>query len=122
MRSVVRWIWATISVMAGGVYEAFQSWENLRGQAENWSTWLHVEYEVELSGTQVSLIAAFMFASASAIQPLNYLLLVFATAIGIVVFGESLELWTTIGASIIVASGLFIIVRERLNKSPDDKV
>ena len=69
-----------------------------------------------------ALIAALMFASASAIQPLNYLLLVFATAIGIVVFGESLELWTTIGASIIVASGLFIIVRERLNKSPDDKV
>lgn len=64
-----------------------------------------------------ALIGALMFASASTIQPFNYLLLVFATGIGMVVFGESLQLWTSVGAGIIVASGLFVLLRERLRAS-----
>ena len=62
-----------------------------------------------------ALILSLMFTQASALQPLNYLLLVFASGIGVFVLGEPLPaIWTFIGGSVVVASGLFIIARERI--------
>jgi len=62
------------------------------------------------------LIKALEIAPASTLQPFNYTLLVFATLIGYVVFGNLPDFWTVIGASIIVASGLYTIYRERTQK------
>ena len=61
-----------------------------------------------------ALILALMFTQASAIQPLNYLLLVFAFANGFFYFGEVPDGFTLLGGAVIVLSGLFIIVRERI--------
>lgn len=58
------------------------------------------------------LIAALSAASPSALQPFNYTLLLAATAIGYFVFGQFPDLWTIIGASVIVGSGLYVIQRE----------
>jgi drug/metabolite transporter (DMT)-like permease len=58
------------------------------------------------------LIAALKAAPASVLQPFNYTLLLAATAIGYFVFGEFPDLWTIIGASVIVGSGLYVIQRE----------
>jgi drug/metabolite transporter (DMT)-like permease len=60
------------------------------------------------------LIRAYEVAEASAIQPFAYLQLVFATAIGIFVFGEALELNVAIGAAVIVCAGLFTLWRQRM--------
>jgi len=61
-----------------------------------------------------ALILALMFTQASAIQPLNYLLLVFAFFNGFIYFGEVPDFFTLLGGAVIVLSGLFIIVRERI--------
>ena len=59
------------------------------------------------------LIKALEAAPASTLQPFNYVLLVFATIIGYLVFDSLPDFWTVIGASIVVASGLYTIYRER---------
>lgn len=63
------------------------------------------------------LIKAYELAEASAVQPFAFLQLVFATAIGVLVFSEPLPITTVIGAGIIVAAGLFTLMRERVVKA-----
>ncbi|MCU9848512.1 DMT family transporter [Defluviimonas sp. WL0024] len=60
------------------------------------------------------MIKALEVAEASAIQPFAYLQLVFATALGMTVFGETLETNVAIGAVIVVAAGLFTLWRARV--------
>lgn len=62
------------------------------------------------------LIKAFAVAEASAIQPFAYLQLVWASAIGLVVFGETLRLNVAIGAGIVVAAGVFTLWRQRVRE------
>ncbi len=59
------------------------------------------------------LIRTYEVAEASAVQPFAYLHLVFATAIGITIFGETLAPNVLFGASVVVAAGLFTLWRER---------
>ncbi|MBK5934560.1 EamA domain-containing membrane protein RarD [Rhodovulum imhoffii] len=61
------------------------------------------------------LIKAYEVAEASAVQPFAYLQLVFASALGITVFGETLALNVAMGAGLIVAAGLFTVLRSRPN-------
>ncbi len=60
------------------------------------------------------VIKALEIAPASVLQPFNYTLLVWATGIGFLVFGDLPDFWTVLGAAIIVASGLYVWWRERL--------
>ena len=53
------------------------------------------------------------FAEASAIQPFAYLQLVFASALGLVIFGETLQTNVVIGALVVVSAGLFTLWRAR---------
>lgn len=62
------------------------------------------------------LIRAYAVAEASAIQPFAYLQLVFATGIGITIFGEVLRLNVAIGAGIVVAAGVFTLWRQRVRE------
>lgn len=57
------------------------------------------------------LIKCYEVAEASAVQPFAYLQLVFASAIGIFVFGEVLELNVIIGAALVVMAGVFTLWR-----------
>ena len=59
------------------------------------------------------LIAAHRLAPASVLSPFMYTQLIWATALGFLVFGDVPTQWTLIGASIVVASGLYLIYRER---------
>lgn len=59
------------------------------------------------------LIKTYEVAEASSVQPFAYLQLVFATMIGIAVFGETLALNVGIGAVIVVGAGLFTLLRSR---------
>ena len=65
------------------------------------------------------LIKTYEVAEASAVQPFAYLQLVFATSIGITIFGEKLESNVAIGACIVVAAGLFTLLRARPVNRPD---
>lgn len=59
------------------------------------------------------LIKSLEVAEASAVQPFAYLQLVFATALGIFAFGETLELPVAVGAAVVVGAGLFTLWRAR---------
>jgi drug/metabolite transporter (DMT)-like permease len=59
------------------------------------------------------LIKTYEVAEASAVQPFAYLQLVFATMIGIAVFGETLSTPVAIGAVIVVSAGVFALLRAR---------
>jgi drug/metabolite transporter (DMT)-like permease len=63
------------------------------------------------------LIRALDAAEASTVQPFAYLQLVFATVIGVAVFGETLDAWTVAGATLIVGAGLFTAWRERVRRA-----
>lgn len=57
---------------------------------------------------------AFTLAPASTLQPFTYLLLVFATFFGWLIFSDLPDVPTILGASLIVASGLYTFHRERI--------
>lgn len=59
-----------------------------------------------------SLIKAYEHLDASEVQPLTYLQLVYASVIGVSVFGETLHLNTVAGSAIVVAAGIFTVWRE----------
>ncbi len=60
------------------------------------------------------LIKALEVTRAVVLQPFNYFILVWAIVLGYLVFGEVLMQHQVIGASIVVASGLYVGVREYL--------
>ena len=62
------------------------------------------------------LIRAYAVAEASAIQPFAYLQLVFASAIGLFIFGEVLRINVAVGAFIVVAAGVFTLWRQRVRE------
>lgn len=57
------------------------------------------------------LIKSLSVAEAAVVQPFAYLQMVFASIVGVVVFSEVLDRWTAIGAAIVVAAGVFTILR-----------
>lgn len=62
---------------------------------------------------QIAFTAALKFAPVSAVMPMDYSSLIWATLYGWLLFGALPTPWTWIGAPIIVASGLYIVWRER---------
>lgn len=62
---------------------------------------------------QVLLTESFRYADMSVIAPFEYTSLVFSILIGWWIFGDLVTWQTVIGALIVVASGIFIILRER---------
>lgn len=65
--------------------------------------------------SHILLIKALELAPAVVLQPFNYLVLVWAIAIGFIVFGETLDVYSIAGGLIVVLSGLFIANREYQN-------
>ena len=59
------------------------------------------------------LIKCYEVAEASAVQPFAYFQLVFASALGLLVFSEAIRTNVAVGAVLIVAAGLFTFWRER---------
>ena len=65
------------------------------------------------AGGHYLLIKTYEVAEASAVQPFAYFQLVFASLIGITVFGEDLPWNVALGAAVVVAAGLFTLARVR---------
>jgi len=64
-----------------------------------------------------ALIKALDYAEAGAVQPYSYTLLVWATLLGFVVFGDFPDLWTIVGAAVIVASSAYTWYHDRMTAS-----
>ena len=65
------------------------------------------------AGGHFLLIKTYEIAEASSVQPFAYLQLVWASALGLLIFAETLRINVVIGASLIVAAGIFTLLRER---------
>ncbi len=62
---------------------------------------------------ELLVIKALEVAQAVVVAPLQYTLLIWSTMYGYLVFGQLPDLWTWIGALIIVATGFYTLQRER---------
>jgi len=62
------------------------------------------------------VIQAFQLGRAAVISPLGYVELIGTTILGYLIFGNFPDLWTWIGAGLIILSGLYIALRERQRK------
>lgn len=65
-----------------------------------------------------ALIRALDFAEAGAVQPYSYALLVWASLLGAVVFGDIPDRWTIFGGTVIVLSGIYTWNRDRVERQP----
>jgi drug/metabolite transporter (DMT)-like permease len=68
-----------------------------------------------------AIIRAYERAEVSLVAPFAYTELIWATALGFLVFGDLPDIRTFVGAGIIVASGIYIVHRERLAKAAHRK-
>lgn len=60
-----------------------------------------------------AIARSMILADASAVAPLHYVRLLWAIGIGFVVFGDVPDIWTLVGAALIVASGIYVVGRVR---------
>jgi drug/metabolite transporter (DMT)-like permease len=60
------------------------------------------------------LIQAHRLASAAVLAPFIYSQIIWMTAASVLVFGQYPDAWTIAGASIVVASGIYVWNRERV--------
>jgi len=65
------------------------------------------------------MIKALTLTEASKLAPYSYTNLIWATIIGYVLFNDLPDLWTFVGAGVIIASGLYIIHREHRIKQAE---
>src|SRR5258708_7328827 len=84
----------------------------------NWrDIFLGVGVGVASTTGQWIVVLAFRYADASVLAPFSYSQLVWVTILGFLIFGEVPDLWTLVGAAIIIATGLYTAHRERLRRS-----
>ena len=67
-------------------------------------------------------IHAYRLAPASTIAPFLYLQLLTMVAFGYAVFGDLPDVWTLAGSSVIIASGVYLLHRERRMRDEADAV
>jgi len=67
-------------------------------------------------------ILAYRLAPASTVSPFLYLQLITMTLAGYLVFGDSPDAYTLAGAAIIIASGVYLVHRERMTRPLSDPV
>lgn len=84
-------------------------WEPMSGT--NW-LWMIALCLTGVTGHWL-LIKCYEVAEASSVQPFAYLQLVFASAIGLLLLGETLRTNVAIGAMIVVGAGIFTLWRSR---------
>lgn len=65
---------------------------------------------------QLAMTGALRFGPVSVVVPMDYSSLLWATLSGWVVFGVLPDVWTWVGAPVIIASGLYIVWREHVRR------
>ena len=93
-------------------------WTGLDGLGEgaltNPSVWLNVACATVIGVIAYgALTGAMRLGEISVVAPFRYTRLVFAMVLGILVFGERPDTLTLIGSAVIVASGVFTLIRSR---------
>nr|WP_309502151.1 DMT family transporter [uncultured Roseovarius sp.] len=80
---------------------------------ERQAIWLLLGMGICATLSHICLSFALSFAPASLLAPIQYLEIVSATVLGLVIFGDFPNALSLIGIALIIASGLYVFVRER---------
>ena len=93
------------------VFSAVAPWDWRPPQGMDWLLFVGMGVFGALS--QLCLIRAFRLAPAGVVSPFSYIGLIWATLFGFVFFLDLPDVWTIVGAALIVGSGLYVFHRER---------
>jgi drug/metabolite transporter (DMT)-like permease len=105
---------ATVATIVGTVAASpFMPFEWVM-PASAWHVVLFVGMGVMAGVGHYFLTIAYSQAPAAVVSPFNYTQLIGAAVLGYLVFDESPDRWTWIGAAVIIGSGLYIGYRERV--------
>ncbi len=63
---------------------------------------------------EICVIKALEVAMAVVVSPIHYSMMIWGTFYGFVVFGQLPDMWTVVGASVIISTGLYMLRREYL--------
>lgn len=63
---------------------------------------------------ELMVIKALEIAQAAAVAPMQYTMMIWGTFYGYLVFGQFPDFWTLVGAAVIIATGIYVINRERI--------
>lgn len=69
-----------------------------------------------------ALIKAFQAAPASVVSPFGYTNLIWATVFGFIIWGHLPDMVTVLGATVIVAGGVYIFHREHIHRQPGHRL
>ncbi len=107
--SIAILFWSNIILMAGGFASAPFGWAPVSASAALWFLAAGI-----FNGTaHFCIIEALRTGEASVLAPIRYTALLWAAAIGFVVWGELPDFWLWVGAAVIVGSSLWMIRGER---------
>jgi drug/metabolite transporter (DMT)-like permease len=101
-----------VTVVFGGAALGFSDWTPLRTEP----TLKLFFAAIFVALGNVMIVAAYRRAEASVVSPFRYSVVIFAGAIGFVVFGEVPDLQAVAGTILIVASGLYTLRSERARR------
>lgn len=108
-QSMMVWLMAMIAVGAGVL--AWPQWVPIRGN----DLWLIAGIGVAGALGQYAITEAFRMGEASLIAPLEYTALVWGVLLDLSLWGVLPDAITWLGAGIIIASGLYLLRRERVH-------
>ncbi|MDR7133381.1 drug/metabolite transporter (DMT)-like permease [Lysobacter niastensis] len=108
-QSMMVWLMAMIAIGAGVL--AWPQWTPVR--SEDW--WLIAGIGVAGALGQYAITEAFRLGEASLIAPLEYTALVWGVLLDLTLWGVLPDAITWLGAGIIIASGLYLVRRERVH-------
>jgi drug/metabolite transporter (DMT)-like permease len=108
---LVTLFYALLVGLIGGAIFAIPHWVWPGGAFE----WLLLLGLGALGGTgHYLLIHAYRLAPASSVSPFLYFQLLSMVALGYIVFGDTPDRWSLLGSAIVIASGLYLVHRERI--------
>jgi len=103
-------------LVALGVTAVLIPWNYISPEPGDYMVWIAFTANGLLGGLRhMFVVKAYAHAPASVVSPFFYCELVGVALLGFVVFGDVPDIWTWVGAGIIVCSGLYIAQRERIN-------
>jgi len=105
----------TIILVAGLALSAFSGWNPVRPD----DLWLFALAALFQGLGHFLTIEAFRFAEAKIVAPFKYATILWAMIIGFLFWGDVPDVWIIAGGSIVVASGLYILHRQRLRRAID---
>jgi len=112
-QAMVVWLMALMALGAGAL--AWQGWVPL--QVEH--AWIIAGIGLGGALGQVAITEAFRLGEASLIAPLEYTALVWGVSLDLALWGVLPDAVTWLGAGIIVASGLYLLHRERVHATAE---